>query len=87
MLQCFNASMLQSKLLSTSGENNLAALLWRGDFMKEKAMPVQVQKESKDSAEITIGKTVFYVKVHFGKIPLEDILRQRIVSERLKRTQ
>jgi len=30
---------------------------------------------------LTIGKTDFRVSVHFGKIPLEEILRQRILRE------
>ena len=31
--------------------------------------------------QITIGKMTFTVKVHFGNIPLEEILRRRVLSE------
>jgi len=37
--------------------------------------------ERGNGSQITIGKTVYTVKVHFGKIALEDILRQRILRE------
>ena len=40
-----------------------------------------VQKDEGSGFQMTIGKTVFNVKAHFGKIPLEDILRQRILQE------
>ncbi len=31
--------------------------------------------------KITIGNTDFYVSVHFGNIPLDDILRRRILGD------
>ena len=39
------------------------------------------QKDANRDSQITIGDTVFIVNVHFGKIPLEDILRQRFARE------
>ena len=30
---------------------------------------------------IIIGKTNYYIKVNFGKIPLEEILKRRLLSE------
>ena len=31
--------------------------------------------------QIIIGKMVYTVKVHFGAIPLEEIMRRRVLSE------
>ena len=53
----------------------------------QKQTPIQVeQQDANGDSQITIGGTVFIVNVHFGKIPLEDILRQRIVRESVNET-
>ena len=39
-----------------------------------------------DRYMITTGKTNFNVKICFGKIPLEDILKSRLMSERAKKS-
>jgi len=43
-----------------------------------------VTAEQDDCDYIKIGNNTFCVKVHFGGIPLEDILRERILSQRDK---
>ena len=47
---------------------------------------VPVQKNEGSGFQMTVGKTVFNVNVHFGKVPLDDILRQRILRETALRT-
>ena len=42
------------------------------------SMPV---KEDTQSGRLLIGRTVYFINVHFGKIPLEDILKNRILSD------
>ena len=38
-------------------------------------------KDEVQSGRLLIGKTVYFVNVHFGKIPLEDILKNRILND------
>jgi hypothetical protein len=45
-------------------------------------LPPSAQKDMKSATHIIIGKTSYLVAVHFGKIPLGDILRRRILAER-----
>jgi len=52
-----------------------------GAIMKKSMPPLPVQKEEGKGFQITIGNTIYYVNVHFGKIPLDDILRQRVIQE------
>ena len=54
--------------------------------MQKQITPSPAQKDEGSSFQMTVGKTVFNVKVHFGKVPLEDILRQRILRETALRT-
>ena len=39
-----------------------------------------------DRYTITTGKTNFNVKICFGKIPLEEILKSRLLSERARKS-
>ena len=52
-----------------------------GIKMQKQTTDQAVRNGTDDRSEITIGKMVFIVRVQFGKIPLEDILRQRITRE------
>jgi hypothetical protein len=38
-------------------------------------------EQSDDRTKVTIGNTDFYVSVHFGSIPLDEILRRRILGD------
>jgi len=42
-----------------------------------------VMRETK-SGKMRIGKTTYSINVHFGKIPLDEILKNRVLSD-LKR--
>jgi len=45
---------------------------------------VTAEPKKDDYDYIKIGNNTFCVKVHFGEIPLEEILRGRILSQRDK---
>ena len=48
-----------------------------GNTAVKKDSPV---KEEIQSGRIQIGNTTYYINVHFGKIPLEEILKNRILN-------
>jgi len=50
-----------------------------GAVMEEPTLLAETEKGK--GSHITIGSTIYYVNVHFGKIPLDDILRQRVIQE------
>jgi len=47
--------------------------------MEKPTLPAE--KEEGKGSQITISSTIYYVNVHFGKIPLDDILRRRVIQE------
>jgi len=68
--------------ISNTGGGVSSPPCFGGMLMQKPATPLPVHKDTDRGSQITAGKTVFTVNVHFGKESLDNILRRRILGER-----
>jgi hypothetical protein len=80
--QRYKAQRFKAKFKFTAAGINSRRPLWRSNMEKisTTAKTGNSVKEESKAGRLFIGGTTYFVTVHFGKIPLEEILKNRILN-------
>jgi len=55
------------------------SLVKKTSYVKEKEQTVHIENKPQ-SGKLRVGKTLYHINVYFGKTPIEEILKDKLLS-------